>query len=153
MKVWDLDEEFNIVQAELNTTKEVHKQMENTTEQTSLETGIGTKEPVSLQPAKVKIENVNIEVVGDKKNEILKCAVKHPDKDELIKISEVKYEKNSELRTSALWVNKDDDGLIYKGSALATLLEFTGAKTPKDLEGKELDTVLDDRSFLAFKAY
>jgi len=127
--------------------------MDNTTEQTNLDKGIGTKEAVSLQPAKVKIENVQIEEVGDKKNEILKCSVKHPDKEELIKISEVRYEKNKELKTTALWVNLDDDEEIVKGSALATLLGNQSCKTPRELIGKEIDTVLDDKSFLAFKAY
>ncbi len=127
--------------------------MENT-EQTSLETGIGTKEAEVLKPAKVKIEDVVIEKVGEKDSEVLKCTVKHPDKDETIKLSSVKYEaKDSKLKTSALWVNLDEADLIRKGSALALFLASQDVKMPKDLIGKEVDTVLDDNNFLAFKIY
>ena len=122
--------------------------------QTDLEIGIGTKESISLQPATVKIENAEIEKVGDKGNEILKCSVKHPEKEELIKISEAKYEnKDGKLVISALWVNKDDDGLLRKGSTLAVFLNSQGAKTPKELIGKEVETLLDEKGYLAFKAY
>jgi len=122
--------------------------------QTNLEIGIGTKESISLKPTTVKIEDAQIEKVGDKGNEILKCTVKHPDKEETIKVSEVKYEsKDKKLSVSALWVNKDDDGLIRKGSALATFLNFVGVKNPKELIGKEVSTVLDEKGYLAFKSY
>ena len=126
---------------------------ENTTEKSNLDKGIGTQEKQSLKPIKLKITNVEIKEVGDKKSEILKCLVKHPDKEEPIEISQVKYENNKELKITALWMNLDDDGEIQKGSAVATLLETAGAKTPKELIGKELDTVLDEKNFLAFKAY
>ncbi len=137
MKVWDLDEEFNIIQSEqLNNGG--NKKMENEIEQTNLDKGIGTQEMQSLKPIKLKIKNVEIKEVGDKKNEILKCLVKHPDKEEDIEISQAKYEKNKELKVTALWVNLDEAGEIQKGSALATLLETAGVKTSRELIGKRL---------------
>ena len=122
--------------------------------QTDLEIGIGTKESISLQPKNVKIEDAQIELVGEKGNEIVRCTVKHPDKEETIKVSEVKYEnKDKKLVISALWVNKDEDGLIKKGSTLAVFLNSLNAKTIKELIGKDAATVLDDKGYLAFKAY
>lgn len=126
--------------------------MDDTT-QTDLDIGIGTKEPESLQPATVKIEKVEITTVGADNNEILYCHVKYPDRDDLVRISEVKQEKNGKLNFAALWISKDDDGLLAKGSALALFLASQNVKTPKELEGKEVETILDDKNYLAFKAY
>ena len=125
-----------------------------TENQESMKIGIGIKEPQTLQPAKVKILRAYISIVGDKKLEILKCEVKHPDKEEPITISEAKYEgKDGKLRISALWVNKDEEGLIVKGSTLAILLNHAKVNTCEELKDKEFDTALDDKNYLALKAY
>lgn len=124
-------------------------------EMLNLETG--TKEVVTLTPKTIKIEKVEIVPVqpGDKKiGDKLVCSVKHPDKEELIQISAVKYEgKNNKLAVSGLWVNLDEDKKIRKGSALALFMAYVGARTPKELEGREINTTTDDSGYLAFKAY
>ena len=120
-------------------------------EQNELNLGIGTKENVALKPAKVKIEKISIEPAG--KGKKVSCEVKHPDKEETIKISELRYIKGTEVVVSGTWLNQDEDGLIRKGSALATLLTFLDCKTIKDLEGKEVQTELDAKGYLCFKAY
>ena len=127
--------------------------MENNTN--DLEIGIGTKETISLEPKKVSVQKVGIEQVGEKKNEIVYLHCKHPDKDETIKISNVKYEKAGKLQVSSLWVNKDEDGNLRKGSAVAILLTSSGAENIKSLEGKEFDTIREseDSNYLALKAY
>lgn len=119
----------------------------------NLETG--EKEAVSLKPAKVKIENVSVQEVGTKGNKKLVCTVKHPDKDDAsISISAVKYESTKQkLTVSGLWVNLDDGGKIRKGTALANFIAHLKCNTPKELEGKEIDTVEDDSGYLVFKAY
>jgi len=122
--------------------------MEN---QEELNLGIGTKETVALKPAKVKIEKVSIEPAGKGKKVV--CEVKHPDKEETIKISELRYIKGTEVVVSGTWINEDEDGLIRKGSALANLLNFLGCKTIKELVGKEPNTELDAKGYLCFKAY
>ena len=115
--------------------------------------GIGTKESVSLKEATVKIMDATIVKVGEKLNEKAQCSVKHPDKEEVISISAVKWEKNGKLEVTGLWFNKDEDGNIRKGSALAVFLESVGAETLADLNGKEADTAIDDKGYLCFKAY
>lgn len=113
----------------------------------------GTKEPITLKPATVKITSVEVRPVGDKGNQKLACKVKHPDKEELIEISSVKYEKNKKLQSIGLWINLDEDKKIRKGSALAVLMAHLGSNNPKALEGKECGTAEDDKGFLCFKAY
>ena len=121
--------------------------------QQDLDIGVGSKEMETLKPATVKIENTRIETVGEKGNKKVVCAVKHPDKEDTIKISSVKYEKNNKIVTTGLWFDKDSDGLIKKGSALAVLMNFVKANTLKELNGKELVTSQDDKGYLCFKAY
>ena len=118
-----------------------------------LQIGIGKKEATSLQPAKVEVMEVNVEEVGAKGSKKLICLCKHPNKDELIKLSSVKYEKKGKLTVVGLWFNKDEDGLITKGSALAVFLEYTNCKSPSELIKKALETTLDDNGYLCFKAY
>jgi len=120
-----------------------------------LEIGIGNKETISLEPKKVQVKKAEIEEVGEKKNKIVYLHCKHPDKDETIKISKVKYEKAGKLQVSSLWVNKDEDDKLRKGSAVAVLLDSAKVDNIKSLEGKEFDTVKEseDSNYLALKAY
>ena len=123
--------------------------------QEKLEKEVGTKEPEILKPAKVKVEKVNFVEVkfGSQVREKVVCSAKHPDREELIEISKVKYQKKDKLQTSGLWYKEDEDGLIQKGTALAELLNFTGSRNIKELIGKEIDTVADEEGYLCFKAY
>lgn len=123
-------------------------------EQKDLEMGIGTKEAVTLKPAKVKIASVRIEEVGDKKNKKIVCTVKHPDREETIEMSSVKFEgKGNKLTVVGLWVNKDEDDLIRRGSALAIFMNHIAAQTLKDIAERECDTTEDEKGYLCFKAY
>ena len=122
--------------------------------QNELEIGIGTKEATTLKPAQVRIVDVRIVEVGEKRNKKLVCDVKHPDKLETIKISAVKYEKNKgQLEEVGLWINKDEDSLIAKGSALAVFMNSLHATTLNDLKDKEVLTTDGERGFLCFKVY
>ena len=127
--------------------------METKETQATYETGIGTKEAVSLKPSKVKIETVDIQKVGDKGNEKVVCGIKHPDKEEFIHISSVKYIKKDKVTESGLWVNFDEDKLIRKGSALALFMNKLGVEKLGDLKGKEIDTEIDSNGYLTFKIY
>lgn len=122
-------------------------------EQENLEIGIGTKEVTKLKPTKVKIVNVKIVPVGEKKNDKVVTTCKHPDKDETIEISSVEYLKNKKAIITGLWLNKDEDELISKGSALAVLLNTLGCTSIVELKEKEIDTVEDERGYLCLKAY
>lgn len=125
-----------------------------------LNTEIGTEEFTSLKPAKVKIEAVRVEEVfsgtnkekkvGDK----LVCVIKHPDAKDLTELSSVKYEaKGGKLKTSGLWITKDSEGKLQKGSALTSFLFHHNAKKMNELIGKECDTTLDENNYLCFKIY
>ena len=126
--------------------------MEN---QETLEIGIGTKEFKKLEAKKVKIEKVEIEIVkvNEKDNKKITCKCKHPDVEDLISVGSVKIEKDGKLEVTGLWINKDEDGKIRKGSTLAMFMNFCAAPTIKDLEGKEIQTVEDTKGYLCFKAY
>ena len=125
--------------------------------QEKLELGIGTKEAVALKPTKVKIVKVDVKPQRTKEGkdigEKIVCSCKHPDRDELINISTVKYERNNKLKISGLWLTLDEDGLIRKGSALAIFLSFVGAKNVKFLEQTEISTAEDESGYLTFRAY
>lgn len=122
-------------------------------QQNELQMGIGTEEATSLKPAKVKIGGVKVEEVGTKKAKKLICVCKHPDKAEDIHLSAVKYENKGKLEVSGLWVNKDSQGLIRKGSALAVFLTALGSSNIDSLRGKEVETAMDEKGYLCFKAY
>lgn len=126
--------------------------MEN---QTDLEIGIGDKEVVTLQPQKVQIQEAKVSEVGEKKHKIIVLICKHPEQEEPIKISKVKYVKGDKVNLSSLWLTKDSDGKIQKDSPLAILLGFAKANNIKDLQGKEFDTVREskDSGYLALKVY
>lgn len=124
-----------------------------TEEQNELELGIGDKEAISLKPAKVKIMEARIETIEKAKSDKVVLSIKHPDKEELINISSVKFIKGSQVTESGTWLNKDEDKKIRKGSALACLLIKAGANTIKELEGKELESELDKNGYLCLKAY
>ena len=124
--------------------------MEN---QEELNIGIGTKEPETLEPATVKIVEVRVEVVGKKNSKKVICDCKHPAQDNTIQIGAVKYEVKGKLDAVGLWVNKDKDGLLQKGSALVYFLNSVGAKVIAELKDKEVMTVKDEKGYLCFKAY
>jgi hypothetical protein len=116
-------------------------------------TKIGTIETEKLKPLKVIIQSASIVEVGEKKNPKLSCYVKHPDSPDFIQISSAKIEIDNKLKIAGLWFNLDADKNIKSLSALAKLMRFLKAGTVKELEGKEINTILDDRGYLCFKGY
>jgi len=118
-----------------------------------LQTGIGTKETTTLKPAEVSILDVNIKTVGAKGSHMLECFCSHPEKKDGIKISSVKWENKGKLEVTGLWLNKDEDGMLRKNSAIALFLQSNKADTAEGLVGKTINTVLDDKGYLAFKNY
>jgi len=128
------------------------KTNEETTQQ-DLKIGIGTKETISLKAEKVVVLNVDIKTVGAKGSHMLECFCSHPEKKDGIKISSVKWENKGKLEVTGLWINKDEDGMLRKNSAIALFLESNNANNAEELISKELNTVLDDKGYLAFKNY
>lgn len=128
-------------------------------ENKELEIGISEKEAVReiLQPKEVEVTEIKVESPTMKDGKDMKkkfvFICKHPDKEEPIEISKVKFEKNSGLITSGTWVSLDEQGLLLKNSATATLMARTGAKTVKEMIGRKVPTTQDTNQFLVFKAY
>lgn len=121
--------------------------------QEDLDNKIGTKEQEKLKPEKVKIVKVGLEKPEKAKSQKVVCSVQHPDRNESISISSVKFEKNGKLVTVGLWYNKDEEGFIPKSSALAVLMNFLKVETIRQLEKQEIWTAEDDKGYLCFKAY
>ena len=123
-------------------------------EQTELQKEIGTCEPEKkevLTPKKVQIVKINLR--DTKNGKVENCESKHPDREENINISSVAYLRDKQIVNGGLWFTLDKDENIQKGSALANFMSRLGAKSVKDLEGKEVETELDDKDWLCFKAY
>ena len=118
-----------------------------------LHTKIGNEEAIKLKPLVVIVKEVKLEEVGTKKAKKLICSAQHPEADSLIKISSIKWENKGKLEVSGLWYNLDSKKLIRKGSALATFLNSMGVSEIAELVGKSINTVLDDKGYLAFKGY
>lgn len=130
-----------------------------------LKIGIGTKEPERLKPAKVKVLTIDISKPKDKEGNIIKdksgkeyddkvtFGCKHPDKEETIELSKVRYLRNDKVTESGLWFKQDTDGLLPKNSATSIMLRHYGAQVLADMRQKELETVAGDDGFLCIKAY
>ena len=117
---------------------------------------VGTKDMETLKPAEVEIKEVNTEEVSFEKGQKgtkLICSVKHPDKEELIKISSVLHIVNGNVKKPGLWIMKDKEGNLQKGSGLAVLMQKFGANNVGELVGKKVPTELDKNNYLTIKAY
>jgi hypothetical protein len=132
--------------------------METQTDITKL--GIGTKEATSaLKPAKVTITGVRIQTKTkdekEMKSPLVHVIVKHPDREEPLELSKVKYIKADKVAVASLWANVDSDGLIAKSSAVAELLRFMKVNTIDELTGKEIEAVEQSKEdlYLCLKAY
>lgn len=122
--------------------------------------GIGTKEQKSLEAKPVVVVGKLIEpIIGKTKNigkEIGKKLVlicKHPDRTEPINLSSVVVISGKNIRNMPLWVNLDEDGYLQKGSAISLLLQKYGANSIAELDGKVLQTEMDENKFLTVKGY
>lgn len=125
-----------------------------------LQTGIGTIEATSLKPLSVVIKAADVREVGEKKAKKVEFSCLHPDSTDLIKISQLKWENKGKLEISGLWYNTAEEEVngikvkkIRKGSALAVFLQANNAVNIEGMIGKSLTTILDDKGYLAFKAY
>lgn len=132
--------------------------MEEETQQ-SLDIGIGEKEFERLKPKNVKILSVERKPVGSKGAVIIHCLSKHPDREEPIDMSSVKFEGKTKLRESGLFLNlekkenEDDPDKVQKDSPLAILMRLVNAETITGLKDKEVPTTEDEKGYLCFKAY
>lgn len=123
----------------------------------NLEIGTIENKENKLEPKKVKIIDIDEETVNNKNGEeigkkyVFKC--KHPEREELIDISKVKYEKDGKLKIEGTWKTLDKENKIAKQSAIAQFMKSQRILRLKDFIEKEIETCYDDKEYLVFKAY
>ena len=128
--------------------------------------GIGNKEgnkalvakPVVVQgkviePIKYKADNPDPKKAGKEIGKKLVLLCKHPDREELVRISGMKIIAGKTVKETTIWVKLDEDGMIEKGSHMALLLDKYGCKTLNELDGKTLLTEPDEVGYLIIKCY
>ena len=120
-------------------------------------TGIGSTPTPKLTAKKCVVESQEDELVEKAKATKAVFYLKHPDKEEAIKTSNVVVTRErkgkKEIVSLATWYNLDSKGLIQMDSALAKLLSFYGVNNAMEMIGKEVDTEVGTDGYLAIKAY
>jgi len=136
---------------------------ENQTQETStdiLNATVGENEgskaldckPVTVASIIIQTHNKN----GEKmENELVNVLCKHPDKDDPIKLTQIKWINGDKMVNTSLFVTLDGDKKFMKDSGIAKLLAFKNVKTLKELEGLEFETVKEsERSkYMCLKCY
>ncbi len=140
--------------------------MEDNTNQTQesstdvLNTTVGDNEgsqALECKPVEIKEVVIQTENKEGKKmdNSLVNIMCKHPDKEELIKLTQVKRVNGDKMINTALFVTVDNDGKFMKDSGIAYLLSFMKVSALKELEGKMMDTVKESETskYMALKCY
>lgn len=121
--------------------------------QDTIDLEVGTIERKKLGATVVVIKSYTIEKTPKKGAEYLVCLCQHPDSKELIKISKMKYEKNSKLTSTSLWVNRDAEKKLDKTSPSAIFVTQLGLTNLNQLTNHPCPTIMEDNGYLAFKCY
>lgn len=113
----------------------------------------------ALECKPVQIKDIVIQTVNKEgktmDNPLVQLLCKHPDKEDLIKLTQIKRLIGEKLANTALFVSVDDDGQFMKDSGVACLLKFNNKSTLKELEGIMMDTVKESETskYMALKCY
>ena len=132
-----------------------------------LDKPIGTKEQPRLTPGSVIVKDVTIEEYPTKKGgkvKILSLHCKHPDKDELISLTNMKVKKvqgnNETISKDAIWYREQEEeingvitSVIDLGCNTAKLMKFYKKAKLSDFKNSSIDTEIDISGFLTIKAY
>lgn len=124
-----------------------------------LDKPIGNKEQPKLTAGSVVVESVEVVAKGEgkKKFKIVEFTVKHPDKEEPIKLSNLKLKKvqgnNETITKDGVWYREDSDGNIDMRCNAALILKFYNKQTLKQFEHTLITTELDNSGYLVIKAY
>jgi hypothetical protein len=110
-----------------------------------------------LKAAKCEVVNVDTELVEKAKTNKAVFYLKHPDKDESIKVSNVtllrQKKGKKEISVLATWITIDKENNLSMDSALAQLLRFYKAQNLAEMIGKIVETEADEQGYLVLKAY
>lgn len=117
--------------------------------------GIGTEESTKLEakPCKVVSLDITQKEWSGKPSDQLVVMVKHPDKAEPFQLYNVAYQKGSSIKTVGFTLYYDSKGELMQGTAPAEVLKVYNLRCLKDLVGKDINTILSAKGFLALKAY
>lgn len=125
-----------------------------------LDKPIGTKEQPKLSAGSVIVKSIAIvtkEGRSNKKFKVVELSVLHPDKQEEIKLSNMKIKKvqgnNETITKDGIWYREDSEGNIDKNCNTAQLLRFYNKNSLKQLENSNITTELDNAGYLTVKAY
>ena len=124
-----------------------------------LDKQIGTKEPKKLTAGDVIVKAVSIQQGGEgtKKFKIVALEVLHQEKEETIKISNLKIKtvqgNNETIKKDGIWYREDEDGNIDKYCNASKLLNFYGKKSLKEFVNTSIKTEADSLGYLCVKAY
>ena len=119
---------------------------------------VGTEDAQKLEAKDVKIVSQQKVTIESKKKvgttyEKIVFSCKHPDREELLEISDAKYIQADQVVNRATWYMLDSKGGVQKNSALAALMVMYSAKTLGELVGKTVKTAVDEKGYLCLKAY
>ena len=139
--------------------EEIQQQKSNDTPD-YLNAKVGEKEgSKALEPKPIVVASVTIQTENKDgetmENPLANIHCKHPDKEDLIKLTSIKWLNGEKMAVSALFITADDEGLFMKDSGIARLLKFVKTDTLSDLVGKTIDTVkqLETSRYLCLKCY
>jgi len=125
-----------------------------------LDKSIGTKEQPKLTAGSVIVKEVTIDEIKTKKGgkaKIVSLHCKHQDKEELIKLSNMKLKivqgNNETISKDGIWYREDEDGNINKNCNTSILLKFYNKQNLRQFENSSINTELDASGYLAIKAY
>jgi hypothetical protein len=113
----------------------------------------------ALEPGEVVIASIQMKTHNkqEKKmdNPLVEVHCKHPDREELIKLTQIKRISGEKMINVALFATVDKDGKLFKDSGIASLLSFVGVSKLKDLEGHKIEVVKESETskYLALKCY
>lgn len=122
-------------------------------------TGNNDQPKGTVSPAKVTITSVTIKEKDKDGNQmktpLAQFLVKHPEKDELLNITKVKFLDGEKLKVQGFWVQTDEESNFFKGSSIDRILKILNCETLADTYGKEIDTVTESENspYLCLKAY
>lgn len=124
-----------------------------------LDKKVGNIEKPKLEAKPVTITGIQVQekTKDDKpmKVPLVNLLVKHPDRDDAIKISKIQSLMKSRVVTRAFWLVYDKEENIQKDSAVADLMNYLKVETLKEAEGKTIDTSFEseDSSILCVKIF
>lgn len=123
-----------------------------------LDKKIGTIEQPRLTAGSVVVKEVTIAPPKEgSKAKIVTLHCQHLDKEELIKLNNLKIKKvqgnNETISKDGIWYREDKDGNVDKRCNTAELMRFYKKDSLKQFENSSVITELDSSGYLAIKAY